>query len=307
MTHRQLQLRQISSPTYGRRDQRSYGFTLIEASIAMLIMAIILLGSIDLFISSLRGSVDSLALNYANEDASNALQTIVEKTREAYYFQLPDESDFTPPAGSSAGSYQTSMAVDGTSETICTGMLVTMPNKTQTVSVNLAEGNTVQYSGLYYRDQGTNGLVSGQQILYYRADLPSGPPPYTVPAEPDAANGNCLWELTVSDNDGSPTVDGPIITSIAPVINAVQFLRPQTLPNALGVTTSIPYEVEIKVICSSYAPIGTDRYETNEVTNGAAGTTSLDGKCVFMRDHELAATYESGSTNPVNNKFNPAP
>jgi type II secretory pathway pseudopilin PulG len=290
---------QLENMAKRRHRRKSCGFTLIEATISLLLMGMLLLGSINLFIGALRNTIDAQALVYSNQDASAALQTIVDKTREAYYFQLPDEAAFAPPAGTSAGSYQTQITVSGGSETVCTGMLITMPNKSQSVSVALDSGST-SVPGFYYRDQGTNGLVSGQQILYYRSD-PDG--------TPDAAAGTCLWALTVSDNDGSsPTFNQALIKTVAPLPNAIQFVRPQSEPNSLGVTTSIPYEVEIKIICSSYAPTSTaanGSYATNEVSNGGSGSTYLDGKCVFMRDHELSATNESGSTAPLNNRFVP--
>jgi type II secretory pathway pseudopilin PulG len=283
------------------RKCRNQGFTLVEATISLLLMGLLMLGTVDLFIASLRGAVNSESLVFANLDAANALQNIVESTREAYFFQLPDESDFSPPAGATAGSYETTMAVTGGSETICTGMLVCMPNATYTSATGLPiefnGTNSVTYQPtLYTRQQGPNGQTSGQEIMYFRAD-PNG--------APDATNGTCLWAQTVGDQDGSqPTINRAIISSLAGNIpNALQFVRPQTVPNGLGVTSDIPYEVEIKVICSYYAPTGGGA--TNEVSNGE-GTTSLDGKCVFMRDHELSSQNESGSTNSINNHFLPS-
>ncbi len=279
-----------------RRQNGQVGFTLVEACISIVLMAMLLLGAIDLFVSALRNATNATALIFANDDAATALQSVEESTREAYYFQLPDEASFTAPNGYTASNYETTMTYSGSTETICTGMLVQMPNKSGTFSVSLDNGSAASPApSVYSRDQGVNGITPGQQILYYRSDSNG---------TPDPTAGTCLWALTISDADGSqPTYNQPIIKTIAPNLsNAVQFLRPQSAPNGQGVTTSIPYEVEIKVICSYYAPTGGDA--TNEVSNGEQ-TTSLDGRCVFMRDHELSATYENGSTSPVNNKFLP--
>jgi type II secretory pathway pseudopilin PulG len=275
-----------------KRHRRNGGFSLLESCVALLLMSLLLLATIELFIDALRNDVDSKALVFANLDAANTLQSIVESTREAYYFNLPDEANFTTPSGAMAGNYETTTDVNGNAETICTGMDVTFPNAVQVVSLQYDDGSVHNTPGFYSRDASINSLTPGTEIMYYRSD-PNG--------TPDANAGACLWAYSLSDN--GQTINRSLINTIATGLpNAIQFVRPQTVPNALGVTTSIPYEVEIKVICAYYAPTGGGA--SNETGNGE-GTTALTGKCVFMRDHEASDNNESGSTNPINNQYTP--
>jgi type II secretory pathway pseudopilin PulG len=295
MKQKDQQLKRKRLLRAGGASREKGGYTLIEATISLLLMSLLLLGTIDLFINAMRNSSDENALIFANLDAANALQAVVESTREAYYFQLPDDVPpsgqlaFEPQAGQTAGSYEATMTVGSQTATVCTGMMVTFPPTVATTSVNFDDGSTHSVTGLYDRYPSAN-TTTGTQVLYYRSD-PDG--------TADADAGTCLWAYSMSDNGA--TINKALIKSIAPALpNAVQFVRPQSVPNAQGTTTSIPYEVEIKVVCSYYAPTG--GAATNEVSDKQA-TTSLDGKCVFMRDHEIGTTYENGSTSPVNNQF----
>jgi type II secretory pathway pseudopilin PulG len=306
---RDLELRRSAS-----LRRRNRGFTLVEACVSMVVMSLILLGTIDLFISSLRNTANSNGLIFANADASNALQTIVESAREAYYFSLPGESGFVPPEGMTVGNYTTTNLNDGESETIYTGIEITYPVlvsqsplsgvSQQPVNIQCDSGACTNANPVpvYSRADSDNGNTTNQnlQILYYRSD---------TNGTPDANNGACLWEYELSPVAGDinqPLIGGrnsnldPVFTSIANIPNSVQFVRPQTTGSD-GSVVSIPDQLEVKVICSYYTP--TNGNASNEVTNGTGQTTSLDGKCVFLRDHELTSAHESGATTNLGNQF----
>jgi prepilin-type N-terminal cleavage/methylation domain-containing protein len=288
---------ELTSHRRTRFRRRTDGFTLIEASISIAIMSLLLLGTVNLFINASRMAVDGMAQVYATNDAANTLQQLVQSTREAYNFALADDpTDFAAPNGIPASSYTsdftTTNTSSGTPETIYTGMLITFPPSAPATSVLLKAGApsmTTFSQGnndpLYYRSP-TGSSAIGSQILYYRSDTQGNPSP---------ASGSCLWEYSINDNGA--TFNQALIKTIAPDIdNAVQFVRPLTTANAV-----IPNEVEIKIICSSYSAI--NGAATNEATNGKR-TTTLNGKCVLMRDANLSpsGTIPTGG-NQVNNQF----
>ncbi|MEO7715508.1 MAG: hypothetical protein ABIY70_04860, partial [Capsulimonas sp.] len=87
-------------------------------------------------------------------------------------------------------------------------------------------------------------------------------------------SGTCLWEKGI---DQGVSVNRAIIKSVAPSLNAVQFIQPY-MPDGV---TPIANEVKIKIISAYFDPIR--GYTSSDAANG--NVTQLTGEVVYLRDH----------------------
>lgn len=273
------------------RHQR--GFTLVEMMVALPLAALLLLGTISLYIMALRLGSKTSAELVTTQDAANAIQQVVEMTREAQVFTLPDETGFTPPTGYSTNDFQATL----NGATVFTGVELTMPPMLQPsdigytdsslkyITVKNASGNDLpaepQTTSLPFAPYLCTGAAS-QFYLIYRSNADGTPNPTT---------GNYLWEKSLGNT--SPPVNSALCRTIASgTPNAVQFVRPV---DAGGNT--LPYQMEIKIVSGAYSPI--NGVQTSEEGNGTY-TSKLVGKCVLMRDH---TSEVPAPTQGVNNPF----
>jgi len=278
---------------------RKSGFTLIEAAIAIGIMALIFVTVMDLFVTMARTTVAANSTMFASADANRSMNHVIERMREARWFALPDDVNpvFSPPPTSLCVEQSGSPCQASDFETtyggynVDTGLEVVFPSgsvnpnpvysacssdATNAPCVTLASGNATSVP-TYSRD------TDGTDLYIYRANSNGTPNPST---------GICLWE---AGTDNGIAVNKSLMSSVATAPNAIQFQRPNT--NTFQVAG---YEVDVKIVSGYYSPIsGTD---TNESTNGNT-TTTLTGKCVLLRDCELDSTPHIGSGGSAGTKW----
>jgi len=314
--------------TSKRYKARQAGFTLLEVGIAVTLMAMIFIGTMTMYLSMARTTMRSQSEIYASAAAANALQYMIQQSREAYDFKLPLEYSITngasaPAAGAplplatypdqfqgtasypcegpntanptADSNYQATYTVNGSSVTINTAVVLFMPNAmADNISVMKSDGtSTYTYTPAggvdnYMYDRTQN--TPGKGVLYYRAD---------AGGVPDPLHGQYLWMYSLWDNGA--TINKQLVqlfdtaSAASAVPNAVQFDRP----------TALPFQLEMKIVCGNYSPI--NGVQTNEDTNGA-DDTALTGKCVLMRDHALQDTLKGNGNSgvTVDNKFNPS-
>lgn len=306
---------------YKNRIKHNIGFSLFELLIAMPLVVLIILGTSMIYILSSQMFARTTAQLYTSMDSSNAIQYIISQTREAQTFALPTENTFVCPSIFNKNAFSTTY----NGETICTAVELNMPptlaasqigyqagNPTQISVINTA-GNTVTLNPQLYFSNG----ASSQQIIIYRGD----PPGASGIGAPDANPSGCtttasfsawksaqtnmqsqlgtyLWEYNVQT--GVATV---LCKSVAWSPNAVQFIRPTTNPSGTG--TPLPFELEVNVVSGYYSPI--NFMTTNEESNGSE-VSSLSGKCVYMRDHQTAASAPTNAnTSSTNNAIQYSP
>jgi prepilin-type N-terminal cleavage/methylation domain-containing protein len=246
-------------PLRARRHAQS-GFTLVEAAVAMVIMGLIFAGTIDLFLSATKISGKANAQVASSQDSANAVQHIIEKTREAQALHLPDDAGFTALAGypAIATNYEATFA----GATVDTALEVSAPG-TQTPSVLSSSGATVTLAAY---DRST----SSGYTLYYRGNANGAPNP---------ASGAYLWEY--SSVAGTTIARCKTLDTTA--ANAVQFVQPSG-----GAT-----QVEVKIISAAYSLLSGQ--QTNEETGGTQ-SSELTGKCVLMRDYSSNNTPSSDAS-----------
>ena len=294
----------LPSQKYSRRR----GFGLLETLICLSLVSLLFLGGMDLIMTALRSTVRTQAQVYSTGDAANAIQQVIGQLHEASAFALPTstaanaaENNWVSLNGVQLSQFSTTLA-DGTvnGETINTAIeILSPPTMTPkdngytaspmpaglrvlngaggTVEAGAAGSNWAPAPGPQpYNAMGDGGLGKGAVALIYRGD-PDG--------TPDSAAGTDLWQYAVPANGAFDLVNYPptaLCKSVSTASNAVQFVR----PSYGGVAEQ--HQMEIKIISSYYSPI--NGQQTNEQGNGAS-SSSLTGKCVYMRDH-----YAGGGT-----------
>jgi type II secretory pathway pseudopilin PulG len=307
-------------------NRRQAGFSLLEMGIAVTLMAMIFIGTMTMYLSMARTTMRSQSEVYSSAAAANALQYMIQQSREAYDFKLPLEYSVingTPAAGTQFtvanypdqfqgtaavacvspnsnsnydSNYQAKYKVNGNWVIINTAVVLFMPKTVSgNISVLKSDGvSTYTYTPgggvdntMYDRTQG----APGNAILYYRSD---------AGGVPDPLDGQYLWEYSLWDSGA--TINKKLVqlfdtqATANAVPNAVQFDRP----------TALPFQLEMKIICGNYSPI--NGVQTNEATNGS-DATALTGKCVLMRDHVTLPDVLDGtgnSTVPTDSKFYPS-
>ena len=283
----------VSDGSQRQMPRRQHGFTLVEVMVALPLATLLLLGTVCLYIMALQLGSKTSAELATTQDAANAIQQVVEMTREAQAFTLPNETGFTMPTGDSVNNFETTL----NGATVFTGVEVTMPPALKTTDVGYSDTSlkyitvksatgtdlpaTPQSAPLAFPPYNCTGTAT-QQYIIYRAD--SG-------GTPDAAAGGFLWEQSLGST--SPSVSTALCRTVATgASNSVQFVRPVDSGGS-----TLPYQMEIKIISGAYSAI--NGVQTDEEGNGTY-TSKLVGKCVLMRDH---STTVPAPTKGVNNPF----
>jgi type II secretory pathway pseudopilin PulG len=285
------------------RRRTTCAFTLIETMVSLLIMGFLMLGSMDMYINSLRMASRSTAEVFASQDAAVAMRNIEDQVRESLWLALPNTGDAADTNGElffteelanipSLSGYTTTNFMSTASSggyTADTGLFLAYPsyNDVPLFSTTSNGNRNGQSYGIavpyhmYTRIGANNGGV-----LIYRSDSNG---------TPDPTAGQYLWEVSTGAN---PAINRSLISSVDTTTwDAVQFERP------INGTTAYDWEVEIKVTSGYYSAI--NGQQTNESTNGTS-TTQLVGRCVAMRDHAPGndvhkPNYPSGT--PAGNKY----
>ncbi len=271
-----------------RRQRR--GFTLLEAMVALTLMALIFTGTMDLCTMAARTTLKVNSQMSASLDSSIALQQVIETIREAQSFSLPNETpanggSFVMPTGFTGANYSTTLS----GENIYTAMEVAQ-SATAAVTVKDSGGNTIAVTpAAYNRD-----AASPSTLLIYRGD-PNGTPDSNPSGSTVRNAGTYLWQCTVS---GAGATSGlrALCKSISTAPNAVQFVRPYVGNPA----QAQPFQVEVKITSGYYSLVNGS--QTNEETNGST-VSQLSGKCVLMRDHAISVQSGGSNQNSTNNAF----
>ena len=250
------------------------GNTLPELMLSLVILTLLLTGAVGTFIMMLRLSGSVVGASLSSADASNAVQRITADLREADHFTLLDDA--------------THDGVDKNGNTVVTGITITGP--TQYISPLSANGSVYYTTGANVSNgplTGANvpykiGSPSAATVSFYRADWHQS---NGADGTPDPTAGNCLW-VTGTEN-GVVITPGPVIKTIAPTVDAVQFIVPM---QADGVTP-VANEAQIKIVSGQYDPI----HGTTSSDSAAGGATALTGDCVYLRDHNPAPTAAGGA------------
>ncbi len=241
-----MRARPLLRPARPRRGARS-GFTLIEVTLATVLLGLIFAGAVDLFLTATKLTGKVNALVSSSQDSANAVQRIIEKTREAQAVRLPDDAGFVPLPNYAGDAYYQN-TVNGV--TINTALEVSLP---AAQAPNVIDSSGTNHAVAAYDRSGANGY-----ILYYRGNADGSPNP---------SAGQYLCEYRSAS--ATPTIRCKTLDTQA--WNAVQFVQPVGSPN----------QIEIKIVCASYDII--NGRATNEETDGSH-TSTLTGKCVLMRD-----------------------
>jgi prepilin-type N-terminal cleavage/methylation domain-containing protein len=264
------------------------GFTLVEVMIALPLVALLLIGSFNLFLMSLRLGTKTSAQLVATQDAANAIQQVVEVGREANAISLLGSGNPTP-----TGYSNTNFSTTLNGQTINTGIWVTMPSALAPVDIGYTNASlnyitvvnnqgvaipatqTAPMSGAPYNSVPTAGEVSTETtFLIYRANKDGSANPGT---------GGYLWEQPISPSGTGYALCRTIATGTP---NAVQFFQPTTVN-----------QIEVKIVSGVYSAV--NGVQTDEEGNGTF-TSQLDGKCILMRDHNPTGTESGGTTSNVN-------
>ncbi len=268
--------------THAASARRTQGFTLVEVMVTLPLVALLMIGSFNLFLMSLRLGTKTAAQLVATQDAANAIQQVVEVGREAYTISLLGNG-LTPPAGDPYPDSAFAATLNG--QTINTGIYVTMPAALAPTDVPDSYKNT-SWTYITVRNAQGSSLPPSSQ----NAPLPSSPYNFSspTPAElatqarfliyradsggtPDPTAGGYLWEQPLPVSVGTPGF--ALCRTVATgTPNAVQFVQPVGTAN----------QIEVKVVSGVYSAV--NGVQTDEEGNGTY-TSQLDGKCILMRDH----------------------
>lgn len=262
--------------------RRRGGFTLTELMFATGIFALLILGVVGIYIASLRLGVSVISDSSSSSDAANATQHVVNDLREAQNFELMDGTGQVD--GTAFGTAYD--ATDSNGNTVVAGIRIFAPGRYAYPSSDPAYGNTIQVKTSATRTITLSGTSApwdhnqvGTSLDIYRADYQkTGVADGTV----DPSAGAALW---AKGTDNGVTVNKPIIKSISPTVDAVQFIQPYDSTTGKPLTN----EVKIKITCAAYAPT----HGEASSDSSAGGTCQITGECTYMRDHNPAST---GST-----------
>ena len=265
-----------------RRRKYQQGFTLLETGIAVMLMSLILMGTMDLFMNASRSSLRANSEASAGQDSANAMQRVIDKTREARSMLLPSEGTIDGPSGTTAASFQTTM-VNG--EVINAALELNMP---ATTSITVKNGAGASLALTQY-----DRTATATHALFYRGN--SG-----TDSTPNPATGKALWEY--DSPAGTSTVLCKSIDAGTP--NAVQFVRPLSAQVNGAAATSTQIEAKLVSGYSSMLANGQQSVQTNEATGGS-NTTTLTGKCVLMRNHGSDPAPSTASQQVSDHAFQP--
>jgi type II secretory pathway pseudopilin PulG len=286
------------------KRKRARGFTMVEALLAMSLMGLLGSGAVSLFLAATRLSLKSGAQTSAGLEAANALEYVIEQTREAQSFSLANEltnngGAFIVPGGRAASDFQTTMTstIGGvtSTENIYTAMELALP-PSQTVTVKDTSGSDKAVVDNNNSTPIDRAGTSTSTLLIYRGD-PDGTPDSDPTGSAVANAGTYLWVYTMPSTHLFDLVNHPpraLCKSIAVSPNAVQFIRPFVGGSAAQ------YQVQIKIISGYYSAInGT---QTSEATDGSQ-VSQLSGKCALMRNHSNNPATDGTNQNTLNNAW----
>lgn len=254
-----------------RRNSRlRRGYTLMELMISVSLLSLLLLGVIGIFNLMLGLSGSVLASMTSSQDASNAIQRISSDLREANSFVLLDDAVHD--------------ATDSQGNTLVTGITITSPNpwkSTITYTSGAGVSKALTAANNPY-DLAAKPDTTASVVTFYRANWQQAE---GADGTPNPNTGKCLW-VTGMEN-GQAVIPGPVIKTIAPTPDAVQFIIPRL---ADGVTPVVN-EAEIKIISGQYDPI----HGTATSDSSAGSSTALTGECVYLRDHNPSPIVPGGT------------
>lgn len=270
-----------------RNARVQHGYTLPELMVSLAALALLLAGVASVFILMLRlsGSVTSASLS--STDASNALQRITGDMREANSFALPGSSAYVGPLPATGTDTNGNLVVTG----------ITIVSPVPYISSLSADGKIYYTTGANVsKGPLTGGNVpynisspNTQAVSFYRANWQQ---PNGADGTPNPTSGKCLWAVGYEPGQDTtqPPLNGPVIKTIAPTADAVQFIVPRQADG-----TQIANEAEIKIVSGQYDPI----HGTATSDSAGGGTTALTGDCVYLRDHNPTPPSPGGSSGKV--------
>ena len=244
--------------------------------VGLSILSMLLLGTVSVFLLMLRLSGSVMGASLSSTDASNAVQRITGDLREANSFTLLDD-----------GAHD---GVDANGNTVVTGLTITFPK----AYVSTSSDGTVHYTTGAGASKGpltgtdvpynvtTQTDANSSTVSFYRANYQQA---NGADGTPNPVSGKCLW-ITGTEN-GVALTPGPVIKTVAPTADAVQFIVPRQ-PDGV---TPIMNEVEIKIVSGQYDPI----HGTVSSDSAAGGATALTGECVYLRDHNPSPALPGGA------------
>ena len=236
------------------------GYTLVELMVGLSILTLLLGGGAAMLTTMLRAGGAVSGATGASLDAGNALQRMTGDLREARRFSLQDNATYD--------------ATDVSNNVIAvTAVLMTSPasRAATTVAKDAAGTSTVALSG----SAAPWDQADGPALLFFRSDTSGNASPNT---------GSCLW---MRGTENGVAVDQAIVKSIAPALDAVQFIQPYQP----GTTKPVVNEIKIKLTTAVYDPV----HGTASSDSTTGGVTQLTGDCVYLRDHDTSAP--SATTN----------
>lgn len=244
-----------------KKHQRgNKGLTLVEVSLAVTLMLLLFIATMNLFVTSCQTAMQANAQGFAGADAANAMQRVVDVTRAAHRVVLPGESGFTGFDTFNANSFR-NVTVD---DTYATGVeLVFAP--TQAISVVAFDGSSTPFQPNDLK-VGAAGVPS--RLWIYRAN---------ADGSPNAASGRCFW---IRGTENGVAMNRALINSVDTASpNGVWFERPRWISSPVVRQR----QVMVRVRSSYFSPFG--GRQTNDTSN-KNNITQLTGRCVLVRNAE---------------------
>lgn len=231
-----------------KTSRRRRGFTLIEATIALLLTSLLFLGSMEMFVTMCRTTTKNSAEVNSSATAAIGLQRIVEMTNESTRVTLSTESGFEVPGGTDFQSSQFR-----TSAGVCTGLQVTTTTAQSASGAPIVfiksngQSATVIPHGSSF---GANGM--DESLWIYRANNNG---------TPNANSGTTLW---AKGKYQGQAMSRPLVKNLdASSLVALKFSKPE--PNQMGVT----------IRSSDYSAIGEQGVSKNSVVQTASTAVLL--------------------------------
>lgn len=260
--------------TRTRNGRARRGHTLPELMVSMSLIALLLGGSVSVFLMTLRLSGSVTAASLSSTDASFAVQRITADLHEANSFALLDNPTYD--------------ATDKNGNVVITGITISFPISL----ISAASGD-----GKIYYTTGANvsrGPLTGADVPYNCASASAATVSFYranwhqtdgADGSPNPATGKCLW-VTGTEN-GAAVTPGPVITTIAPTVDAVQFVHPMQPGGLIPILS----EAQIKIVSGQYDPI----HGSASSDSVAGGATALTGDCVYLQNRNLAPPAQGGA------------
>lgn len=249
--------------------------------VSLSLFTLIIGGTTTLLVMLLRMCSNLAAGTMASVDASLAINRVTQNIRQAQSFQLM----------ATEGGVSTYAADPNNAANVAvTAVRVYTPRPAPVVNITingaakaLPNAGTNQPALLDRTTPSATGVDTRPTLDFYRSDKNGNPLPST---------GDCLWMTGTEDGQVIPTQAGKapgraLVSHIAPVWNAVQFIQPY-MPDG---TTPIKNAVVVKITCSYYSRINGNASSDS----GKGGVTQLTGECVYLRNHDPSGVSSGGA------------